>query len=122
VGPGPPSRKSSKPEPRDPPGNAAVRQWCNHRTVTERLFVWMTGVIAAAAAALAVRVQALPEVIDISSIPTGAGLGSLGATFYGAVRRFDPERLGRMALLGTFGGGGIVSAALLVALLLAVLS
>jgi hypothetical protein len=90
--------------------------------VAEHVFVWVLSVGALIAAALAVRVQLLPEVIDISTIPTGAGLGSLGATFYGAARQFDADRLGRLALLGTLAGGAITTVGLLLALMLDVLS
>ena len=74
------------------------------------------------AAALAVEVRLLPEVIDVSTIPTGAGLGSLGAAFYVAARQFDADRLGRLALLGTLAGGAITTVGLLLALMLDVLS
>lgn len=69
--------------------------------------------VAAIAAALATRVQLLPDVIDVSFIPTGSGIASLALVAYGAARRFDPDRLGRLALLGTL-LGGLVTAAFLV--------
>jgi hypothetical protein len=43
--------------------------------------------VPAVVAALATRVQLLPDVIDISIIPTGSGVGSLIFVFYGALRR-----------------------------------
>jgi hypothetical protein len=94
--------------------------------VTEHLFAWIAALaialMAAVGAAVAVRVQLLPDVIDISIIPTGAGLGSLALTFYGAARRFDADRLGRVALLGTLLGGAATTGFLLLALVLDVLS
>ena len=42
--------------------------------------------------------------------------------FYGAARRFDGDRLGRLALLGTLLGGGVTAALLTLALLADVLS
>jgi hypothetical protein len=68
------------------------------------------------------RVQVLPDVIDVSIIPTAAGLGSLASALYGAVRRFDPDRLARVALFGTLLGGGTTTVLLLLALLVEVLS
>jgi len=78
--------------------------------------------LAAITAAIATRVQLLPDVIDISIVPTGAGIGSLALTFYGAVRRFDPDRLARVSLLGTLVGAGITTVLLLLALVVDVLS
>jgi hypothetical protein len=75
-----------------------------------------------AVGALATRVQVLPDVIDISFIPTGAGVGSLGFALYGAVRRFGPDRIGRLTLLGTLLGGGLTAAGLAIGLLVDVLS
>jgi hypothetical protein len=46
-------------------------------------------------------------VIDLSIIPTAAGVGSLVMAAYGALRRFPPERIGRLTLFGTLLGGGI---------------
>jgi hypothetical protein len=46
----------------------------------------------AVVAALATRVQLLPDVIDISIILTGSGLGSLIFVVYGAARRYGPDR------------------------------
>jgi hypothetical protein len=87
---------------------------------------WLLGlagaIVAAAVAAVATRVQLLPEVIDLSSIPTGAGIGSLLFAGYGAVRRFDLDRIGRVTLLGTLLGGGVTAAGLVLALIIDVLS
>jgi hypothetical protein len=69
---------------------------------------------AAIVSALATRVQVLPEVIDVSFIPTGSGVASLAFTAYGAMRRFEPDRLGRLALLGTLLGGLVTAAFLLI--------
>jgi hypothetical protein len=69
-------------------------------------------------AALATRLQLLPDVIDVSIILTGSGLGSLILVSYGALRRFGPDRIGRLALLG----GGATALAVAIALLADVLS
>ena len=45
-------------------------------------------VVTAVVAVIATRVQLLPDVIDLSLIPTAAGLGSLLVVGYGALRRF----------------------------------
>ncbi|MGH7403617.1 MAG: hypothetical protein ACREKQ_14390 [Candidatus Rokuibacteriota bacterium] len=79
-------------------------------------------IAAAVVASVAIRVRLLPEVIDISIIPTGAGVGGLLAAFVGALRGFEPGRLGRLTLFGTLVGGGILSLLLVVALLDDVLS
>jgi hypothetical protein len=52
-------------------------------------------------AALATWVRVLPEVIDISIVLAFAGLGALGFTSYGALRRYDPDRIARPSLGGT---------------------
>jgi hypothetical protein len=94
-------------------------------TMTDHLLACIVGLAAGMAAAvlaaIATRVQVLPDVIDISIIPLGAGLASLGFAFYGALRRFEPDRLGRVTLLGTLLGGGTV-VFLVLALLVDVLS
>ena len=72
--------------------------------------------------AIATRVQLLPDVIDLSLIPTGAGLGSLLLVGYGALRRFEPERIGRLALFGTLVGDVATAAGVLIAWLVDVLS
>ena len=87
---------------------------------------WLLGVIAGGAAAtaavFATRLRLLPDVIDLSIIPTGAGFGSLLGTFYGAVRRYDPDRIARLCLGGTLFFGGLTAAAFAIALFLQVLS
>lgn len=60
--------------------------------------------------------------IDVSIVPTGSGLMSLVFIAYGALRRFGPERIGRLALFGTLLGGVAAAAALLTALVVDVLS
>jgi hypothetical protein len=82
------------------------------------LFAAMVAVIAGA---VATRVRLLPEVIDVSIIPTGAGLGSLGFAFYGALRRYEPDRIGRLTLLGTLLGAAGTVLVMVVALMLDVL-
>ena len=93
--------------------------------ITHHLVAWISGLaagmVAATVAAIAARVQVLPDVIDVSIIPTAAGLGSLAFALFGAVRRFDPDRLARVALFGTLLGGGGATVLLLLALGLAVL-
>jgi hypothetical protein len=79
-------------------------------------------IVGAVVASIGVRVQFLPDVIDISFVLTGAGLGSLLAAFLGALWRFDPDRLGRVTLLGTLLGGIVALLVLLLALLADVLS
>src|SRR3954470_14456500 len=70
--------------------------------VHDHLLLWMLGLLAglcaAVVAAIATRVRLLPEVIDVSIILTGAGLGGLAFTAYGAVRRYDTDRIGRLSL------------------------
>jgi hypothetical protein len=84
----------------------------------DHLVSWGVGLITGIVAALATRVQLLPDVIDLSVIPTGAGFGSLLGCAVGAALRFEPDRLGRVALLGTLFGGGITSLLLLLGLIL----
>ena len=92
----------------------------------EHLFGWMVGlfaaIVAVIAGAVATRVRLLPEVIDVSIIPTGAGLGSLGFAVYGALRRYEPDRIGRLTLLGTLLGAAGTVLGLVLALILDVLS
>jgi len=73
-------------------------------------------------AALATRVRLLPEVIDISIVPTGAGTVWLLFATYGAARRFGPDRLGRITLLGNLVGGLAALLLLVLAVLIDVLS
>ena len=79
--------------------------------VHDHLVAWMVGVVAGCAAtvavAIATRVRLLPEVVDISLVPTCAGIGSLVFAGVGAVRRFPLERIGRLTLLGTLLGGRV---------------
>jgi hypothetical protein len=77
----------------------------------------LAAILTAIVAAIATRVQLLPDVIDLSFIPTGSGIGSLMLVIYGAARRFDPDRIGRLALLGTLLGGVGTAAFPLLALL-----
>ena len=86
------------------------------------VYAALAAIIAAVVAAIATRVQLLPEVIDLSLIPTGAGLGSLILVGYGALRHFEHERIGRLALVGTLVGGVATGAAVLIAWLVDVLS
>ena len=87
---------------------------------------WLLGLIAGAAAAaaavFATRLRVLPEVIDLSIIPTGAGFGSLLGTFYGAARRYHPDRIARLCLGGTLFFGGLTTVAFAIAWLVEVVS
>jgi hypothetical protein len=60
--------------------------------VPDHLLSWVAAVIAGCAATVAVaivtRVRLLPEVVDVSIVPTMAGVGSLVMAAYGAARRF----------------------------------
>jgi hypothetical protein len=71
---------------------------------------------------IATQVRLLPEVIDISIVPTLAGVGSLLAAIFGAARRYPPSRLGRITLLGTLAGGMLGLGILAVFVVLEVLS
>ena len=82
----------------------------------------LAGIATAAAAILATRLRLLPEVIDLSIIPTGAGFGSLLGTFYGAARRYAPDRIARLCLGGTLFFGGLTAAVVAVALLAEIVS
>lgn len=86
---------------------------------------WLLGVfaglVAAIAAAIATRLQLLPEVIDISIVPTAAGFGGLFAAACGAALRFRADRLARITLFGNLVGAVIAAAGLLLALILDVL-
>jgi hypothetical protein len=86
------------------------------------IYAVFAAIITAVVAAVATRVQLLPDVTDLSLIPTGSGLGSLLLVGYGALRRFDPERIGRLALFGTLVGGLATAAAVLIGWVVAVLS
>ena len=86
------------------------------------VYAAITAILTAVIAAVATRVQLLPDVIDLSFIPTGSGIVSLILVFYGAARRLDSERLGRLALLGTLLGGVGTAALVLLAVAADVLS
>jgi hypothetical protein len=58
------------------------------------IYLTLAAIATATAAAIATRVQLLPDVIDLTLIPTGSGFGSLTLVTYGAIRRFEPERIG----------------------------
>ena len=81
----------------------------------------LIAILSAAIAALATRVRLLPEVIDISMIPTGAGVGSIAFIVYGACRGFEPERLARLSLGGTVVGGVAGAGVLAIGLVIDVL-
>jgi hypothetical protein len=93
--------------------------------VVDHPLPWLLGALAALAAALgavATRVQLLPEVIDLSLVPTAAGAVGLLFAAYGAARRFGPERLGRVTLFGNLAGGLLALVAIALALMIDVLS
>ena len=69
----------------------------------------------------ATRVRLLPEVVDPSVILTVAGLGALAFTTYGALRRYDADRIARLTLGGTMLGGLVGVLLFVVALLIEVL-
>jgi hypothetical protein len=62
---------------------------------------------------VAVRFQLLPDVIDLSLIPTGCGVGAMIAALAGACARLEPDRLARVVMLGNLVGGVGTSVALL---------
>jgi hypothetical protein len=86
------------------------------------VYAVLAAIITAVVATIATRVQLLPDVVDLSLIPTGAGLGSLLLVGYGALRRFEPDRIGRLALFGTLVGGVATAASVLIAWFVDVLS
>lgn len=94
--------------------------------MTDNAIAWtyalVAAIVTAAVAATATKIRLLPEVIDVSIIPTGSGVGSLLLVAYGAARRYAPDRLGRLSLLGTLLGGSVTALALTLALLYGVLS
>jgi len=85
------------------------------------LYLMLSVAAAWVLAGLATSVRLLPKVIDLTIIPTVAGLGSLIFTTYGAGRRFGPDRIGRLSLFGTTVGGLGGLGLLLIALMLDVL-
>ena len=93
--------------------------------MTDHAIVWtlaiFSAILTAALVAAATRVRLLPEVIDVSIIPTGSGVLSLMFVSYGGLRRFHPDRIARLSLLGTSLGGVVTAAALLIALAVDVL-
>ena len=66
--------------------------------------------------AIAVRFQLFPEVIDLSPIPTGCGVGAMLAAVAGALARFEPDRLSRLVLFGNLAGGALAPLDLLTGL------
>ena len=64
----------------------------------------IVAVVVTVIAAIAIRIQLLPDVIDISIIPTIAGASAMAFSTYGALRRFDPDRIARLSLGGTLFG------------------
>jgi hypothetical protein len=92
----------------------------------DHLFAWLAGAAAGCAVtvavAIATRVRLLPEVVDISLVPTLAGLGGLLFAAYGAARRYPPGRVGQLTLFGTLLGGVVAVAILGYSLALDVLS
>jgi hypothetical protein len=72
--------------------------------------------------AVATRVRLLPEVVDISLVPTTAGCFSILFAAVGAARRLPMERIGRLTLLGTLLGGLLAAAFLAVGALVGLLS
>ncbi len=76
----------------------------------------VTAVLTALVAGIATRVQLLPEVIDLSSVPTLAGLGGLVAAGCAAALRFPPDRLAKVTLLGNLLGALVAVIAVLLAL------
>jgi Ca2+/Na+ antiporter len=86
------------------------------------IYAVSAAILTAVVATIATRVQLLPDVIDLTLIPTGSGLGSLALITYGAIRRAEPERIGRLSLLGTLIGGAATTGTIVIALLADVLS
>lgn len=86
------------------------------------VYAALAAIATAVVAAIATRVQLLPDVVDLSLIPTGAGLGSLVLVGYGALRHFAPDRIGRLALFGTLVGGVATAAGVGIAWFVDVLS
>jgi hypothetical protein len=72
-------------------------------------------------AAVATRVQLLPDVIDVSFILTVAGLCGLLGAGVGALRGDDPDRTARLSLRWTLLGAGVTALGFMVAQLIALL-
>jgi membrane associated rhomboid family serine protease len=66
-------------------------------------------------------VRLLPEVIDFTLVTNLAGAFGLVFTMIGALLRYDPDRLARLTLLGTVGGGAVGAVLFVIALALEVL-
>jgi hypothetical protein len=77
-----------------------------HHHLVASLIGALAGCAVTVAVAIATRVRLLPEVVDISLVPTRAGVGGLLLAAYGAARRYPPARLGQLTLFGTLAGGG----------------
>jgi hypothetical protein len=60
------------------------------------LYGALAAILTALVGVIATRVRVLPDVIDLSFVPTGSGIASLILVFYGALRRFDPDRIARL--------------------------
>ncbi len=92
----------------------------------DHLAAWLVGVVAGClatvAVAIATRVRLLPEVVDISLVPTLAGVGGLVMAGYGAIRKYPPARVAQLTLLGTLFGGMLAVLVLAFFLLREVLS
>lgn len=73
--------------------------------MTHATYGALLAVAAAVVAGVLAGVRVLPEAIDISLVSTMAGLGALTFTTYGALRRFEPGRIGRLTIGGTVLGG-----------------
>jgi hypothetical protein len=71
-------------------------------------------------AEIALRAQPLPEVIDLSIILTGSGLGGLAAAVIAAMTGSDMDRIARASLKGTIFGGLATAVIFLAVLLLGV--
>jgi hypothetical protein len=67
------------------------------------------------------EVRVLPEVIDFSLITNMAGVLAIAFTMFGAVMRYDHDRVARLTLLGMVIGGSIGTALFSVALIIDVL-
>jgi hypothetical protein len=63
------------------------------------------------------RVQLLPDVIDVSVVLTGAGFGGLLTMSAGAAMRLEPDRLGRVTMLGQLVGAAAAGIGLAIGLL-----